>query len=437
MSQNYNLNQGQQAASDNFFEFLLSDEKEMIISGPGGCGKTHLMGHMIDEVMPKYHQVCNVMGIDAEYIQVNMTATTNQAAEELGKATNRQCGTIHSFMNLRLQDDYSTGKSQIKKTRSWTVHKNAIIFVDEAPMIDTPLRSYILEGTNKCKIVYVGDDCQLAPVKEPISPIYGLGLREVQLTEQMRTNVPELQALNDLMRSRVPNKEFGAIPLVPGLIDWLDGPQMEQAIHDEFINQNTGSRILAYTNERVLDFNEHIRQLRGLPQLLTAGEHLVCNSAFCPTDSRGNSLTSLSVQAKVTILNASPVFEVAKLGNAEMHVQRVDLVDQFGNILNDVAVPCDSNHYGRLLKHFGGEANWPMYFKLKNEYPDLRAADASTVYKAQGSTYDTSFIDVGNIGECNRPDVVARMLYVAVSRARKRVVFYGDLPSKYGHFVRT
>ena len=48
----YNLNQGQQAASDNFFEFLLSDEKEMIISGPGGCGKTHLMGHMIDEVMP-------------------------------------------------------------------------------------------------------------------------------------------------------------------------------------------------------------------------------------------------------------------------------------------------------------------------------------------------------------------------------------------------
>ncbi len=78
-----------------------------------------------------------------------------------------------------------------------------------------------------------------------------------------------------------------------------------------------------------------------------------------------------------------------------------------------------------------------MYFKLKNEYPDLRAADASTVYKAQGSTYDTSFIDVGNIGECNRPDVVARMLYVAVSRARKRVVFYGDLPSKYGHFVRT
>lgn len=28
--------------------------------------------------------------------------------------------------------------------------------------------------------------------------------------------------------------------------------------------------------------------------------------------------------------------------------------------------------------------------------------------------------------------MVARLLYVAVSRARKRVVFYGNLASKYG-----
>ena len=44
----------------------------------------------------------------------------------------------------------------------------------------------------------------------------------------------------------------------------------------------------------------------------------------------------------------------------------------------------------------------------------------------------TVFIDLDNIGSCNNPDQVARMLYVAISRARNRIFLFGKLPAKYG-----
>lgn len=52
---------------------------------------------------------------------------------------------------------------------------------------------------------------------------------------------------------------------------------------------------------------------------------------------------------------------------------------------------------------------------------------ASTVNKSQGSTYDTVYIDLNDIGKCRDKDQVRRMLYVAVSRARHKVVFTGDI----------
>src|SRR5690606_8199187 len=114
------LNQGQEAAAEGFFNFLFDKEQdELIISGAGGVGKTYLMGHLIDEVMPRYHETCSLLGIDPIYHAVEMTATTNKAAEVLEKATGRPTGTIHSFLRLRVIENYSTGVSRLEKTPNW------------------------------------------------------------------------------------------------------------------------------------------------------------------------------------------------------------------------------------------------------------------------------------------------------------------------------
>lgn len=421
------LNQGQQAAADAFFQFLFSDQKEMIISGPGGTGKTHLMSWLIDQVMPRYFETCRLMGIEPQYDDVRMTATTNKAAEVVAVATSRPTETVHSFLNLKVTDDFATGESKLTKTTAWTVHEDKILFVDECSMIDQPLRAMIQEGTHNCKIVYVGDHCQLAPVKETLSPIYRDKLSFYELTEPMRTKDPHLQALQAQLRHTVETGEFYPIREVPGVIDHLDDGDMQFAIDHVFRQQTHESRILAYTNARVMEYNDYIRQLRGLPVEYTKGEFLVNNSAIRLKN------RMLSVEEELTVTSAAPTTDdIAIEPNVMLNIRRMTLETRLGEVFYEIMVPTDRAHFTELLRYYRRTKNWNRFFHLKNTYPDLRPRDAATVHKSQGSTYDSVFVDLGNISTCNMANQVARMLYVAGTRPRTRIFFYGQLAAKYG-----
>jgi hypothetical protein len=425
------LNAGQEAAADGFFEFLFSDQRESIISGPGGVGKTFLMSHLIDEIMPRYFDTCQLMGVKPEYDQVVMTATTNKAAEVLAVGTSRPCDTIHSFLNLKVTDDYTTGQQKLTPTLNWFVHERKILFIDECSMIDFPLLQLIREGTHNSKIVYVGDHCQLAPVMEPISPIYRENLPFFELTEQMRNNgQPALMHLCNQLRHTVETGEFFPIQIVPGVIDWLSDEQMEAQIHQDFATQTHCSRILAYTNQRVMEFNDYIRGVRQLPNEYTPGEFVVNNNAIRLKN------RMLSVEEELTIQSLSDqTLDIEIEDGVNLTVRLATLVSRIGDIFTDVPLPVDRAHFSALVKYYGKIRNFPTYFKLKNTYPDLRQRDAATIHKSQGSTYDTVFIDLGNLSTCHNPMQVARMLYVAISRARHRVYLYGQLATKYGGLI--
>jgi hypothetical protein len=425
------LNRGQTAAADGFFQFLFSDERELILSGPGGVGKTYLMSHLIDEIMPRYFESCQLMGIQPEYNEVVMTATTNKAAEVLAVATKRPCDTIHSFLNLKVADDYTTGQSKLTKTMNWFVHERKIVFIDECSMIDKPLLDLIREGTHKSKIVFVGDHCQLAPVMEPISPIYRSELPFFELTEQMRNSEqPALMQLCNQLRNTVETGEFAPIQIVPGVIDWLSDEQMEAQLHQEFASQTHCSRILAYTNQRVMEFNDYVRGIRQLPDEYTDGEFVVNNSAIRLKN------RMLSVEEELTIQSlSSHTLDIEIEDDVKLTVRPATLLSRIGDIFTDVPLPVDRAHFAALLKYYARIKKWPVYFKLKNTYPDLRQRDAATVHKSQGSTYESVFIDLGNISTCHNPAQVARMLYVAVSRPRTRIFLYGQLADKYGGLI--
>jgi hypothetical protein len=425
------LNQGQEAAASAFFEFLFGPDKEFIISGPGGVGKTHLMSHLIDQIMPRYFEACQMMGIEPEFNEVVMTATTNKAAEVLSVATQRPTQTIHSFLNLKVQDDFSTGQQKLIKTNNWMVHEKKIVFIDECSMIDSPLHKLIHEGTHGCKIIYVGDHCQLAPVMEVISPIYRNPVPFYELTEQMRNRgQPALMNVCNQLRQTVETGEFQPIQIVPGVIDLLDDKQMQAMVAQEFAQQTHSSRILAYTNNRVMAYNDHIRQLRQLPNEYTVGEFLVNNQAI------RLKAGMLSVEEEVTIDRLyDDVADIPMEGDVTLKVQYADLSTRAGGFHMRVPLPVDRAHYKALMQYFKRSKNWHKFFELKNYYPDLRQRDAATVHKSQGSTYDTVFIDLGNISTCHQPNPVSRMLYVAFSRARHRIYLFGNLAPKYGGLI--
>lgn len=106
------LNESQQKAGEFFLQNLFDDSvREIAITGGAGYGKTFLMGHMIDTLLPQYLSTCELLGIKPRYKSVVMTATTNKTAEVLSRATKRPTSTIHSFMNLIIESNYSTGET--------------------------------------------------------------------------------------------------------------------------------------------------------------------------------------------------------------------------------------------------------------------------------------------------------------------------------------
>ncbi|MNO13140.1 exonuclease V subunit alpha [compost metagenome] len=426
------LNEDQEIAAKGFFEFLFSDEKEMRISGPGGVGKTYLMGHMIDTLMQHYFDSCRLAGIEPEYWDVYMTATTNKAAEVLGLNTGRPASTVHSFLGLKVKDDYSTGKSSIEKTGAWRVHQNIILFVDEASMVDRALLAAIREGTCKSKIVYVGDRSQLAPVHETVSQVYTDSMPSFELLKPMRNaGQPALQTICAQFRKTVDDHIFRPIQLVPGVIDHLDDNQMEQEITQNFVDPNFDGRILTYTNKRAIMYNQFIREIRGLPEQFQEGERLVNNTAI-----RIGKI-QLSVEDEVQIIelsNTTAQHEIQE--GVHLEVRFATLENKYGDRLYGVMLPVDRDHYDRLVKYYQKVKNWNRYYYLKNNFPDLRQRDACTSYKAQGSTMQTAYIDLTDFSTCKNPAQAARLAYVNVSRPTTRIVFYGELAPRFGELIQ-
>jgi hypothetical protein len=180
----------------------------------------------------------------------------------------------------------------------------------------------------------------------------------------------------------------------------------------------------------VIGYNSFIRKLRGHdPQYLSPGERVVNNQGF--EAGKGASKKFLYAELEALVVDADPKTQVIKVRDAEIQAYKVVIQNPKNREEFEVFQPLDRAHYKAVLKYLAGLKDWPNYFFLKNHFPDLRPRDASTVYKAQGSTFETVYIDLQNIGTSNVANQVARMLYVAVSRARSQVFMYGRLPAKY------
>lgn len=422
------LNADQQAAVDGFFQFLLGPERSMSLIGAGGVGKTFVMSRLIDDVIPQYHQMCQMMNIEAKYQNVIMTATTNKAAEVLAQATGRPAQTIHSFLNLRVTNNHESGIAELTRTRNWSVHYNYVIFLDEASMADHNLLKELDEATIDCKIVFVGDACQLAPVASNTCPAFNTKITH-ELTIPMRTDKPELLRLNESVRQFVKHGFLPQIQLAPGIIDHLSDAEMQNELDTLFVEQHKSQRIMAYTNKRVGMFNKYIRYVRQLPDLYVEGEELVNNSAV----QLGKNVR-LSVEQEVTIKKRFDTVEHILPDGSTLDVRPVELDTGYDGIRHAL-LPVDMDHFMNLVDYYRKKKQWSMYYHLKENFPDLRPKDACTFHKAQGSSYDVAYIDLTNLSTCNVASMAARMLYVAVSRARHRVVFHGVLAEKYGTIV--
>lgn len=422
------LTEDQQAAADAFVAFLASGAPEFVISGGAGVGKSTLLRYLHDGTF--LNNVATLFGLKLPQLDWQFTATTNKAAEVLQSMGFHDACTIHSYLGIKVSNDFEAGTTRIERTSRSPIMRDKLIVIDECSMVDTKLRKLIQEGTYNCRILYVGDHCQMAPITETLSPVFKDTIPAV-INEIVRSkNAPPITELCLQLRETVETGVFKKIQEVSGFIDYLTPAQAQQELHDHFVlNQGEEDRVLYFRNESVLAMNDWIRAQRGLPPEFQPGETLVSNGATNAIATPSGNAYMLSVEQQIHIDNVSPVEKLdLRAYNIDAEIETYTVDSQYGTY----RVAKYPAHLKQALQILSRAKSWHNFFRLKEDFADLRMREACTVYKAQGSTYRTVFIDLGDIARCNNPAQVARMLYVACSRPTHRICFIGRLPEKYG-----
>lgn len=417
------LTDDQKAAHAAFTAFMVSPDKEMVISGPAGVGKSTLLKHLMQD--QDHVKIQQLLG-DEAITDWRLSATTNKAAEVLQGSTGEEASTVHSLLGIQVRNDYKTGQTKLSRKPNAPILSNALLVVDECSMIDRTLDNLIDQSTYRCKILYVGDHCQMAPVMEDLSPVFQRNT-PVELRQIVRSqHTPAITHLCQQLRATVETGAFNPIAAEPGVIDYLEPEAAMAEMKRFFVDDPEGlgrtARVLAYRNDQVIGFNNWIRSERGMPPNLTAGEWVISNAATCLIGSQSG---RLRIEQEVSIIDVGEVVSF-KIASGVETPARIVTTGQ-----GEVWMAEDSAHVDALLKHYAKQQDWGPYFKIKENLADLRPRDAATVYKAQGSTYHTVFVDLKDIGRCTNPNQAARMLYVACSRPTHRICFIGDLPARF------
>jgi len=159
------LTKDQQDAYDNFASFMVDPcEQVFVLAGYSGTGKTTLVKTMLAR-LPKLMRMRSLLNPDSKGLLVQLTATTNKAAEAFSAITQTAVGTIHSFVGLIVKKNYQTGETELSTKRNAVIKENYLLFIDEASYIDKKTLAVIFAMTSNCKIVFIGDPAQLTPVK--------------------------------------------------------------------------------------------------------------------------------------------------------------------------------------------------------------------------------------------------------------------------------
>jgi len=413
------LNQDQENALDSVLDFLEKPkEKFMIIQGSAGTGKSTLIKYIARALEAQYQMYSLLLqkAPDKEKFEVALSATTNKAVSVLKELTNMDAVTIHSLLDLKVAPNYTTGETDLIKKPDYSVKWNKLVIVDEASMISDELFGFLDRTLKDSKIILIGDQYQLAPVKQEVSIMESMTCRKVSMNKIMR-HAGEILHTSAQFRESVETGIFKNIP-VGVAVNLVNGPTFQKLIDAAFTAPDynrDSAKILCWKNERVLEYNKHVRKIKGYPENFGEGEIVQTNNP---------------ILAKTEMIPVDSLLTITGMSN--LHNQKS--IPGYTVELNDsirAFMPQSDQQRKQLLKTYAGEKAWQKFYGIKTNWLDLRASYASTVHKSQGSSYKTVFIDLQDIGECFISSDVARMLYVSISRAVKQVYLYGQLPPRY------
>jgi len=401
-------------------EFLEDPLKRMfVLEGPAGTGKTFCMSAFAAQVKGR----------------LIFTAPTNKATKVLRdtittKDYKPECCTTYSLLGLRMEANGEV-KELATPDETFDLTKYRAIVVDEGSMVNSFLMTYIRAQADaqNLKVIFMGDRCQLPPVKESRSPIWAIEDRATLSTIMRFDN--QILALSKTIRE-CQKMMFPRITLRSDNADgegvWcLSSSEFREKILEEtsagLFSRPNGAKAIAWRNQRVHEINSFIRK------------RLFANAAeqfWLPTD-------RITLTGPAKDLNGEIVATTDDEGTVE--TVRVHPHPGFENIkVWSLGVRFDDNRFGQLnVLHADSQAaynrekqqradaakmerrKWKLFWEFCEMFHEARHAYACTAHRSQGSTYEKAFVDYKDILMNQNRLEAYQCLYVAATRPKKEL----------------
>ena len=289
--------------------------------------------------------------------------------------------------------------------------------------------------TDGIKIYVYLDPYQLLPVKG----------RQIQLDEEFTTK------LTTQHRAESPD----VVALFTKFVEFLEGTNTKDLKIDFSENVKkvstteavqlfdiTKDRLLAYTNEVVGWYNKEISIYNGIQSFVGQHVQLGSNPDLVYVEDMIDKSDVVLSDVVTWYLDNNMLLQNSKISAKYMELEFSTLLKLDGVEFAKVAingttkiVPVVLGIYNAysLTKQIKAAAikdkkNYKFIYALNKAYT-MDYKFASTVHKAQGSEFDAVFVDVNDIKKSILPnyyDTYARLMYVALSRAKKKVYIIQD-----------
>lgn len=470
--QEITLTPTQQAALDKLVEFIENDKRVFILKGYAGTGKTTLMRKLISV-------------LQAQKRPYLLWASTGRAAKILSNVTGSKADTIHSGIyyytdfnqdleevSEKLQQDNvdKTGqlflKFELASIPPEKQKERTIYIVDESSMIadmsdvntsqamfgSGRLLNDMLAYDTNGKFIFVGDICQLPPVKQDISPAlnphyfqecYRLEADEAELREIMRQAegndiIHASKRVRELYFS-VPKDKWGKLPL-KGYRNIKLYPETVSIINAyiRMVKKNgfNEATMLCRSNKRNNELTEILRPAMGKTGEIKEGDLLlVTQNNYISGLMNGDMVTVEQIDTNI-IQRAGLSFRgirVKELFTGKTYQQLLleDVLYSHAPNLNAEQQKALFIDFFRRMKAKGIRQNHPVFKEQMFTDPYLNALRTSygyalTCHKAQGGEWNHVFLDIPRNLTLHPTPAVYQWVYTAMTRARVMLHIVND-----------
>ena len=421
------LTPAQQQALEKLKSFLRSNKSFFRLSGYAGTGKSFLICHLIE-------------WLDEKDFEFAIAAPTNKAAKSLMQVgtsvgINIDVKTVAQLLGQQPEINEETGEEEFTSAGDAEFDDYDVMIIDEFSMINRANFEEIVRAiatTINTKVIFVGDEAQLPPVKEQ-QPIVAISeyiddtavLNEVVRYEgEIAVVAEKIRQETEYPRRMYPfqTSEDKTIVCQPRK-EWLE--TVTEYFQSKKCKANPDYvRLLVWRNKTAGSANRYVRsRLWGKDApIFVPGDRLIARKPLFrirPGQKGKNKWGILINNSEECSVIEQPTIKQLSFDKIAYQYRSVPVKTDAGFEVNlSVLTEQGERLRDEKIKDYVEKKQWSKYFDLSRTFDDITYAYSLTVHKAQGSSIDYVFLDTEDMQGC--PDL-QKMLYTALTRAKTRV----------------